>query len=225
MLKEALAERLTEPFEANEVKWKAQVVRGNRALSVAYVDARLVEDRLDKVFGIDGWQDCYHVLPSNNVICTLRVRVGEEWIEKSDVGGQSDQPDEGDRMKSAFSDALKRAAVKLGIGRYLYRLPHQWVDYDPKTKQIVQPPKLPTWAHPRKKTLKVEPKTTITREQWEQIKASLVQQHVSQRLFLEHFQVTKPGDLPAERFAEALQLAQHLPAEWLRNGATAPLAG
>jgi hypothetical protein len=41
-----------------------------------------------------------------------------------DVGGPSEQPDEGDRVKAAFSDALKRAAVKFGIGRYLYRLPH-----------------------------------------------------------------------------------------------------
>ncbi len=222
MVNETLADRLAQPFAAHEVKWKAQVVRGNRALSVAYVDARLVEDRLDQVFGVDGWQDAYHVLPNNNVICKLRVRIGEEWIEKSDVGGQSDQPDEGDRMKSAFSDALKRAAVKLGIGRYLYRLPHQWVDYDPQTRQITQAPKLPAWAHPKKKTLKVDPsRSTITREQWEQIKASLVEHHVPQRRLLEHFQVPKPGDLPAERFAEALRLAQQPPAEWLRNGVPA----
>ena len=37
-------------------------------------------------------------------------------------------------MKAAFSDALKRAAVKLGVGRYLYRLGGQWVDYDEKAK-------------------------------------------------------------------------------------------
>jgi hypothetical protein len=50
---------------------------------------------------------------------------------KEDVGGQSEQPDEGDRRKAAFSDALKRAAVKFGIGRYLYRQKPQWVDWDP----------------------------------------------------------------------------------------------
>jgi len=220
MMKEGLAERLAEPFAASEVKWKAQVVRGNRALSVAYVDARLVEDRLDTVFGVDGWQDSYQVLPNNNVICKLRVRIGDDWIEKCDVGGQSDQPDEGDRMKSAFSDALKRAAVKLGIGRYLYRLPHQWVDYDPQTRQITQPPKLPAWAHPTrgKKAEREERGTaraengrgTISRDQWEQIKKTLVQNQIPQRKFLEHFQVQKPGELPAERFPEALALAQRV---------------
>jgi hypothetical protein len=66
-----------------------------------------------------------------------------------DVGGQSEQPDEGDRRKAAFSDALKRAAVKFGIGRYLYRLPQIWCDYDPKKRQFVRPPTLPASALPK----------------------------------------------------------------------------
>jgi hypothetical protein len=146
-----LSEQLLEPFEPAEVKWKPQVVRANRALAIAYIDARLVEDRLDAVFGVEGWQDSYQVLPSLSVVCIIRVKVGTEWIEKSDVGSQSDQPDEGDRLKSAFSDALKRAAVKLGIGRYLYGLPHQWVDYDPQTRQLKGIPSLPEWAKPKKR--------------------------------------------------------------------------
>src|SRR5438094_5089004 len=74
-----------------------------------------------------------------------------------DVGGQSEQPDEGDRRKAAFSDALKRAAVKFGIGRYLYRLPAQWVDYDPVKKQLAQLPQLPAFALPKGKGQKPEP--------------------------------------------------------------------
>lgn len=138
----------TDLFAPAEIKWKAQVVRGNRAMAVAFIDARLVEDRLDAVVGIENWQDSYALLPSGNVICTLKVKINGEWIEKSDVGSQSDQPDEGDRVKSAFSDALKRAAVKYGIGRYLYRIPQQWVDYDPQTKQLKVTPKLPASAIP-----------------------------------------------------------------------------
>jgi Rad52/22 family double-strand break repair protein len=74
------------------------------------------------------------------VVCKLHLRLGDEWITKMDVGGPSEQPDEGDRRKAAFSDALKRAAVKFGLGRYLYRLPSQWVDYDPKKRQFVNKP-------------------------------------------------------------------------------------
>jgi hypothetical protein len=72
------------------------------------------------------------------------VRINGEWITRADVGSISDQPDAGDQLKAAYSDALKRAAVAFGIGRYLYRLPSQWVDYDPVKKQIASVPQLPT---------------------------------------------------------------------------------
>lgn len=76
------------------------------------------------------------------------MKIGDTWIAKVDVGSPSDQPDEGDRRKAAFSDALKRAAVKLGIGRYLYRLPRQWVDWDAQKRQFVRVPTLPPSALP-----------------------------------------------------------------------------
>src|SRR5437016_8928524 len=139
---ETLTEQLAEPFNTDEVKFKPGVVSGNRALALGYVDARAIQDRLDEVLGVTGWQDEYECLPDGSVVCRLRLRLGGEWITKMDVGGQSEQPDEGDRRKAAFSDALKRAAVKFGIGRYLYRLEPQWVDYDPQKKKIVKPPKL-----------------------------------------------------------------------------------
>src|ERR671930_2061796 len=144
----ALTQALAAPFEPGEVKWKAQVVSGNRALAVAFVDARVIQDRLDDVLGVMGWQDSYECLPDGAVVCRLRIRLGAEWITKEDVGGQSEQPDEGDRRKAAFSDAQKRAAVKFGIGRYLYRLPSQWVDYDPHKKQFAKQPTLPAFARP-----------------------------------------------------------------------------
>jgi hypothetical protein len=138
-----LAAKLSAPFDPTEVKFKPAVVSGNRALAMPYINARCVMDRLDDVLGVDGWQDSYSVLSDGSVICRLRVLLSDRWIVKADVGGQSEQPDEGDRVKAAFSDALKRAAVKYGIGRYLYRLPAQWVDYDPQKRQFVRLPTLP----------------------------------------------------------------------------------
>src|SRR5262249_52486253 len=106
-----LAAALAAPFDPSEVKFKPQTVSGNRALAVPFVDARVIQDRLDDVLGTRNWQDSYECLPDGAVVCRLRIRMGEEWITKEDVGGQSEQPDEGDRRKAAFSDALKRAAV------------------------------------------------------------------------------------------------------------------
>jgi len=145
---QALADALATPFDPRNVKFKPQSVKNNRCLAMAYIDARLIQDRLDEVLGVENWQDRYDILPDGSVMCRLRVNLGGRWITKADVGSPSEQPDSGDRLKAAFSDALKRAAVKFGIGRYLYRLPAQWVDYDPAKKQIVRPPQLPAFARP-----------------------------------------------------------------------------
>lgn len=141
---------LAAPFDPREVKWKPAMVKNNRALAMAYIDARVVQDRLDEVLGVENWQDDYQLLPDGSVACKLRVKVGDDWISKMDVGSPSEQPDGGDRLKAAFSDALKRAAVKFGVGRYLYRLVSQWVDYDPVKKQFTQTPQLPAFAVPGK---------------------------------------------------------------------------
>jgi hypothetical protein len=145
---QALTDALGAPFDPAEVRFKPAVVSGNRAMALAYVDARVIQDRLDEVLGVDGWQDEYECLPDGSVVCRLRLRMGGEWITKMDVGGPSEQPDSGDRMKAAFSDALKRAAVKFGVGRYLYRLPAQWLDYDTQKRQFARTPTLPDWAKP-----------------------------------------------------------------------------
>jgi len=145
----AIAIALAAPFAETEIRWKpASITKdGKRALAIAYVDARTVIDRLDEVFHLDGWEDAYECQPDGSGVCTLTVKV-DKYISKMDVGAPSDQPDEGDRKKAAFSDALKRAAVKFGIGRYLYRLKSQWVDWDQQKRQFVKTPTLPPWALP-----------------------------------------------------------------------------
>ena len=149
----SVGERLAEPFDPADVKWKPQQIKGNRALALCFIDARLIQDRLDEVVGVENWQDKYNVLPDGSVVCELSINFASpvdipRWIVKTDVGSLSEQPDAGDRLKAAFSDALKRAAVKFGIGRYLYRLKPDWVDYDPAKKQLAQVPGMPEWALP-----------------------------------------------------------------------------
>jgi hypothetical protein len=137
-LADEIAEKLAAPFQPGEVEYKPGAVSGNRALALAYVDARVVQNRLDAVVGIGGWKSEFQVLPGGTVQCTLSVKVGTAWITKQDVGGPSEQKDPGDRMKAAFSDAIKRAAVSFGVGRYLYSVVPQWRDYDTKTKRFVR---------------------------------------------------------------------------------------
>jgi hypothetical protein len=118
-------DKLSAPFPVDAIHWRAQTMTkdGGSALALAYIDARDVMDRLDAVCGPAGWQDSYTETPKGRLICTLSILSPEgEWISKSDGAGDTDV--EGD--KGAISDALKRAAVKWGIGRYLYGLKDVW---------------------------------------------------------------------------------------------------
>ena len=78
-------------------------------------------NRLDVVLGPENWWDEY-VPGENSVLCRLTVRLPDgTTLTKADAGGYAGMPDQGDDDKSGFSDAFKRAAVKFGVGRYLYR--------------------------------------------------------------------------------------------------------
>ncbi|MBA4187555.1 MAG: single-stranded DNA-binding protein [Planctomycetaceae bacterium] len=143
-----IEEALARHFDPDEVKWKPQMVRGDKALAIAYVDARVIQDRLDDAVGIGGWKTDYLHVANGSVECRLSLWINGQWVTKADVGSTSEQPDEGDRVKAAYSDALKRAAVAFGAGRYLYRLPQQWCPYDAKARKFTNTPKLPQWAIP-----------------------------------------------------------------------------
>jgi hypothetical protein len=111
-------------FPKEDVHWRAQSVTkaGDKAMALAYIDARNVMDRLDQIVGTENWQDRYEV-HGQRTICYLSIRVEGEWITKADGAGTSDIEAE----KGAMSDSFKRAAVKWGIGRYLYEMPAPWV--------------------------------------------------------------------------------------------------
>jgi hypothetical protein len=119
-------EALRAPFPGNAIHWRAQTMNreGTSAMALAYIDARDVQERLDEVCGPANWQDSYAETPKGRLICTLQIRIDGEWISKSDGAGDTDV--EGD--KGAISDSLKRAAVKWGVGRYLYDFEPIWAE-------------------------------------------------------------------------------------------------
>lgn len=128
--------------KSQEKKTGDKYAKATKGLPLAYIDARDVMDRLDFIFGVDGWADEYVETQSGRIICTLTCRMGDEIVAKSDGAGNTGTEGE----KGAISDALKRAAVKFGIGRYLYGLKAEWVDLDEWGK--FTPPKIPQWATP-----------------------------------------------------------------------------
>lgn len=107
---------LAAQFSADEVKIRTQAGR-----QLQYITARVAMNRLDDVVGPEGWWDDYEP-KENSVLCRLTIRLPDgSTLTKADAGGHAGMADSGDDEKSGYSDAFKRACVKFGVGRYLYR--------------------------------------------------------------------------------------------------------
>jgi hypothetical protein len=100
--------------------------------------------RPDTVVGPDFWQCNYTPGVGHSIVCNIGIKfaifanasqVGHEWIWKADGAGPSDMEAE----KGALSDAFKRAAVRWGIGRYLYDLRAPWVFLEKRGNSAVIP--------------------------------------------------------------------------------------
>lgn len=120
-----LFDALCMPFAPEEIDWRVGSTTQDKSkgMALAYLDARAVMDRLDAVCGSDGWQ-CNYIVSGPLAVCNVGVRMpAGEWIWKADGAGASDIEAE----KGMLSDALKRAAVRWGVGRYLYQMDSPWV--------------------------------------------------------------------------------------------------
>lgn len=160
-----IMKKLRKPFHPDDIEWRMQSSGLKKddtpwVLVLAYVSARAVQDRLDEIFGVLGWQTDY-TESQNGMLCHLKVWDETQWIIKTDGAPQT----EFEPFKGGISGALKRAAsAGLGIGRYLYDLEatfgimnvkgkYKGIVKDKETKKILarfrwDPPELPKWALP-----------------------------------------------------------------------------
>lgn len=177
--------KLKAPFPQNRISWRAQTVSkdGTKALALAYIDARDVMERLDEVCGSAGWQ-CKYSHADKKTICEIGILIEappgssfttmcgpdvvykHQWVWKADGAGDSDIEAE----KGALSDAFKRAAVRWGIGRYLYDLETPWVPCESRDangkKQFVKFTDDP-WKHVRgQKAVEAKAETESPVDQW-----------------------------------------------------------
>lgn len=148
-MNETIHDKLAAKFDVGELKFFPVAFTKDKAKARvgSYIDARAVMDRLDSVVGTDAWQTCYELREADTkaVECRLSVLFGDTWITKADVGypneaRDADNPDK-EPIKAAYSDALKRAAVQFGIGRYIYslELEQDWLPVDQYGKFTQQP--------------------------------------------------------------------------------------
>jgi len=125
---------LRAPFPPNVVSWRVGATNQEKTkgLALAYIDARDVMERLDTVVGPENWENRYpHA--GQKTVCEIGIKIDGAWIYKADGAGDTDTEAE----KGALSDAFKRAAVRWGIGRYLYDVDSPWVELEPRGRSYI----------------------------------------------------------------------------------------
>lgn len=95
-------------------KWRVQSFSKHKpqATCVPYIDSRDVQDVLDKHCN---WSDRYYSV-NGMLFCEITIYADGIEYKRSDAGSESNV----EAQKGQSSDAFKRAAVKFGIGRFLY---------------------------------------------------------------------------------------------------------
>ena len=142
-------EELAQPFPTEKVQWRAGATTRDkkRAQALAYVEARDYEDRLNELLQGD-WSVTFKPWGDTRLICELTVM----GVTRASTGEF-----EGDKKNAiaegtvAEAQAFKRACVKFGLGRYLYDIPVQWIDYDSEKGRLMETPSLPARFTPQTK--------------------------------------------------------------------------
>jgi hypothetical protein len=113
-----LLAELRRPFTPAAVRFKPQTwnIERKTGIAICYIDARLVVERLNRVAGLD-WHDEYELLQAQTMLCRLTVA----GTTRQDVGVTETSAAGG--LKALYSDALKRAGVRFGVGVSLYAVP------------------------------------------------------------------------------------------------------
>jgi hypothetical protein len=112
-----IAAALAAPFTGTDLKQRP----GRGGMTFTYADARAVAQRLDDVLGLAGWQFEVKVADTAAKVVhgTLIAVIDGVTTVRQDFGypnsAQDDEP-----YKSAASDALRRCAAQIGVGRSLY---------------------------------------------------------------------------------------------------------
>lgn len=148
-------EKLSEPLPVEDLEFRvgARTRDKKKGQVLTYVTSRAVADRLDEGIGPGRWSSSFEILQSgDHVVAKVRLDLSfpggrRAWHE--DIGtGEGPEA-----YKGAVSDGLKRCCSRLGIGRYLYDLPNNWVElknerYLPDGEEERQRKRIPQWARP-----------------------------------------------------------------------------
>lgn len=109
-------------LRADEIECRVGTSKANGCSLLLYKDARVDQRLLDETVGPYNWQR-HHSRDNANCVLSIWDGTKKQWIEKEDVGTESNTEAE----KGIASDSFKRAGFNWGIGRELYTAPFIWI--------------------------------------------------------------------------------------------------
>lgn len=164
-------EKLKAFFPQDEVYVRigARTKAKDKGIGLWYINARSVMNRLDAAVGPENWATDFRDL-GGGTYCGVGICTDNGWVWKWDTGLVSTKgtnvTEDTEEMaeKGTASDALKRAAVQWGIGRYLYEIPNTWLPLIDDGRKFERPPVMlpkflpkPTGAKPAATQIVTQP--------------------------------------------------------------------
>lgn len=121
-IKEDVYGKLLEEFTGDALS-----TDNSRGFDLTSIKAQYIVERLNTVFGVDGWDARYDVVTLDIdkgaiIKCLLTAAApGHRPIARMAFGGCGVKKNLGDLVKSAMTDALGKAASHLGIGNEVFK--------------------------------------------------------------------------------------------------------
>jgi len=123
-----MIKELSRPLEKDEIEFRIGMSKKEKGFSLlCYKTARTDTERLNDVCGML-WKPRFFYDEKKLLCCGISIydKDIKEWIERVDVGTESNT----EKEKGSYSDAFKRAGFKWGIGSELYNSPFIWVNWN-----------------------------------------------------------------------------------------------
>lgn len=130
----SIIEKLSKPLDIEDIEFRIGSVQkpqqGKQPTGfsmLAYKTARTDVKRLNDAVGLN-WKNKYFYDDKGILCCEISIfnTDTKEWINRCDVGTESNT----EKEKGSYSDAFKRAGFKWGIGTELYNFPFIWINWD-----------------------------------------------------------------------------------------------
>lgn len=133
--------KLEQKFSESDLKWRVQSCGKrngkNYVLFSVYLEVLTIQERLNYIFGWDGWKSKEYVNENHSVTVELSLwsDTKKEWVTRSgtaDIVLKNNSSQDDNSIKSASTSAFKRASAAFGIGIYLKAFKTIWGTECPK---------------------------------------------------------------------------------------------